>query len=330
MGILDKIRERAAGGLKRIVLPESDDQRTLEAVNYILKNKIARITLIGKDNLKELKIRPKDPEGLELIDPVGYKDIDSLASEYYELRKHKGMTPEEAGEVVRKDYLTFGALMVRRGLADGFVAGANHTTPDVIRTALRCLNIDKSIGVVSGAFLMEVPNSRYGENGVFVFADCAVNPEPNSRQLAGIAVSSAMLFRKLVDKIPRVAFLSYSSKGSAGGPNVEKVIEALKIAKEAAPDLVIDGELQVDSAIVSEVAKRKCQESDIAGKANVLIFPNLDAGNISYKLVQRLANARAVGPILLGFTKSCSDLSRGCSAEDIVDAAALTSVMAQG
>jgi phosphate acetyltransferase len=227
---------------------------------------------------------------------------------------------------VTKEYVVFGALLVRTGLADGFVAGASHTTPDVVRTAIHCLELDKKIGSVSSAFLMVVPNSVYGESGIFIFADCGVNPDPNPNQLAGSAIAAAELFEKLVGKKPIVAFLSYSSQGSAKGPLVDKVVEAVKMAKERAPALAIDGEFQVDSAIVPEVAKLKCSASPVAGKANVLVFPNLDSGNISYKLVQRLANARAVGPLLLGTTKPCSDLSRGCSVDDIVDAVALTSV----
>jgi phosphate acetyltransferase len=217
---------------------------------------------------------------------------------------------------------------VRKGAADGFVAGANHTTPDVIRAAIRCLSIDRNIGVISGAFFMEVPDSPYGERGLFVFADCGVNPEPNARQLAGIAASSANLFLKLTGKTPKVAFLSYSSKGSAEGPLVEKMREAVAKAKEISPGLLVDGEFQVDSAIVPEVAALKCAASDVAGRANVLIFPDLNSGNISYKITQRLAKARAVGPILLGFTKPCSDLSRGCYVDDIVDAVAITALEA--
>jgi len=249
-----------------------------------------------------------------------------MAAEYYELRKLKGVTPEEARKTVLTDYLTFGAMLVKEGVADGFVAGASHTTPDVIRAALRCFSIDRQIGVISGAFLMEVPNCPYGEKGVFIYADCGVNPSPNARQLAGIAVSSATLFQKLVGKRPAVAFLSYSSKGSAEGELVDKMKEAVRRAKEIAPDLLIDGEFQADSAIVPEIAMIKCGDNPVAGKANVLIFPNLDSGNISYKLTQRLANARAVGPLLQGFEKPASDLSRGCNAEDIVDAVAVTSV----
>ena len=325
MSIIDEIRIRASKANKRIVLPESDDSRTFEALDYILDKGIAKIVLVGKDSMGS-RIKSKNLKNLEIIDPEKYKGIDRVASEYYGLRKAKGATPEEARETVTKDYLTFGAMLVRLDAADGFVAGANHTTADTVRAALRCLRIDREIGVVSGAFLMEVPNSAYGEKGVFIFADCGVNPEPNARQLAGIAVSSANLFKKIVGKTPRVAFLSYSSKGSAEGPLVEKVKEALRRARESSPELLVDGEYQVDSAIVPEVAAIKCPGDSIAGKANVLIFPDLNSGNISYKLTQRLANARAVGPLLQGFLKPASDLSRGCTAEDIVDAVAITAI----
>ncbi|MFH0764577.1 MAG: phosphate acetyltransferase [Candidatus Omnitrophota bacterium] len=327
MSLIDDIRNRSTELGRKIVLPESDDPRTIEALDCILDKKIAKIVLVGKDDARR-SIKSKNLNDLEILDPEKYRDIDRMASEYYELRKAKGMTPEEAQAAVRKDYLIFGGMLVRQGLADGFVAGASHTTPDVIRTALRCLTIDKNIGVVSGAFLMEVPNSPYGDNGAFIFADCGVNPEPNSRQLAGIAVSSADLFRKLTGHAPRVAFLSYSSKGSAEGPLVQKVRDAVAKAKESSSGLLIDGEFQVDSAIVPEVARIKCAESEVAGKANVLIFPDLNSGNISYKMTQRLANARAVGPLLMGFTKPASDLSRGCFVEDIVDAVAVTAIRA--
>lgn len=327
MGILEKIRDRASKNLKRIVLPESYDERPMEAARLILDNKISKLIVIGDDAVRK-KIKSKNTSLLEVIDPRNYKDIERIAAKYYELRKLKGMTPEEAHKTVLTDYLTFGAMLVKEEIADGFVAGANHTTPNVIRVALRCLTVDREIGVVSGAFLMEVPNCPYGEKGVFIFADCGVNPQPNARQLAGIAVSSAALFQKLVGKRPVVAFLSYSSKGSAEGELVDKIREAVTMAKEIAPEMLIDGEFQADSAIVPEVAKIKCGDNPVAGKANVLIFPNLDSGNISYKLTQRLANARAVGPLLQGLRKPASDLSRGCSAEDIVDAVAVTAVMA--
>ena len=325
MGILDQIRERAKKNLKKIVLPESEDDRTIEAAEYILDNKIAKLVVMGDDSVRR-KIKSKNSSYIEVIDPEGYRGIDKMISEYYEIRKLKGITPEEARKAVLTDYLTFGAMLVKEEAADGFVAGASHTTPDVIRAALRCLSIDREIGVVSGAFLMEVPDCVYGEKGVFIFADCGVNPSPNARQLAGIAVSSATLFQKLVGKCPAVAFLSYSSKGSAEGELIDKIREAVSRAKEIAPDLLIDGEFQADSAIVPEIAKIKCGDNPVAGKANVLIFPSLDSGNISYKLTQRLANARAVGPLLQGFRKPASDLSRGCSVEDIIDAVAVTAV----
>ncbi len=328
MSILKKIREKASRNLKRIVLPESDDERTIEAARFILDNKISNLIVVGDDSVRK-KIKSKNTLLLEVLNPATYKDIERIAAEYYELRKPKGMTEEEAAQAVLKDYLTFGAMLVRNNVADGFVAGANHTTPSVIRAALRCLIIDMEIAVVSGAFLMEVPDCPYGEDGLFIFADCAVNPQPNARQLAGIAVTSAALFQKLTGKRPVVAFLSYSSKGSAEGELVNRIREAVSRAKETAPDLLIDGELQADSAIVPEVAKIKCGDNPVAGRANVLIFPNLDSGNISYKLTQRLAKARAVGPLLQGFRKPCSDLSRGCSAEDIVDAVAVTAIRAQ-
>jgi phosphate acetyltransferase len=327
LAFVDIIRERASRNPKRIALSESEDARTIEAVDTILEKRIARVILIGKDDIAG-KIRAKNRRDLELIDPEKYRETESFISEYYELRRHKGVTPEEARTTVLGEYVTFAAMLTRRGIADGFVAGASHTTPDVIRAALRCLPKDPAIGVISGAFVMEVPRCHYGENGVFIFSDCGVNPDPNPDQLAGNAISSATLFEQLTGGKARVALLSYSSKESAQGPLVEKIREALKKAQAAAPGLLIDGEFQADSAIVPEVAELKCPGSDVAGRANVLIFPNLDSGNIAYKLVQRLANARAIGPFLLGFKRPCSDLSRGCSADDIVDAAAVTALRA--
>jgi phosphate acetyltransferase len=327
LSIIDEIRGRAAKNLKKIVLPESDDPRTLQALDYILDKKIAKIILIGKEDVRA-KVKSRNLQDLEIIDPLKYADTESIANEYYELRKTKGMTADEAGKSVREDWIIFGAMLVRRDLADGFVAGANHTTADTVRAALRCLKIDREISVAAGSFLIEVPFSPYGEKGVFIFADCGVNPEPNARQLAGIGVLSARLFEQLMGKPARVAFLSYSSKGSAEGPLVDKIKDAIAKAKDIAPNLSIDGEFQVDSALVPEVAKIKCPASDIAGRANVLIFPDLNSGNIAYKLTQRLANARAVGPLLMGFTKPCSDLSRGCSVDDIIDAVAISAVRA--
>jgi len=325
LSILGDIRRKAAARRKTVVLPESDDPRTLDALTTILDQSIANIILIGKEEVRS-KIKAKSLNDLTIIDPLKFKDTDAIANEFFELRKLKGVTPEGARETMREDWMAFGAMLVRRGMAHGFVGGANHTTAATVRAALHCLKIDKTIGVAAGAFLMEVPGSPYGEKGIFIFADCGVNPEPNARQLGGIAVLSARLFSQLIGKTPKVAFLSYSSKGSAQGPLVDKVKEALVRAREMATDILIDGELQVDSALVPEVAKIKCGESPVAGQANVLIFPDLNSGNISYKLTQRLANARAVGPLLMGFMEPCSDLSRGCSVDDIVDAVAITAV----
>ncbi len=325
MSILEQIRTKAVARQKTVVLSESDDKRTLDATACILDDKIAKIILVGKEDIKA-QIKSKNLADLTVIDPVKFKDIDAVGNEFYELRKAKGMTLEEAQKTVREDWLTFGAMLVRRGMAHGFVAGANHTTADTVRAALRCLKIDKTVSVAAGSFLMEVPNSPYGEKGVFVYADSGVNPEPNTRQMVGIAYLSAKLFEQLVGKTAKVAFLSYSSKGSAEGPLIDKVRDAYNKTKETFPDMLVDGELQVDSAIVPEVAKTKCGNSPVAGQANVLIFPDLNAGNISYKLTQRLANARAIGPLLMGFVNPCSDLSRGCNADDIVDAVAITAV----
>ena len=326
MAILNSIKLKAVQLQKRIVLPESEDQRTIDAASYVLDHSIAKLVVIGKDDVRA-KIASKNTKDLEVIDPQGFKDIEAYISQYYELRKAKGMTPEEARKTVREDKLTFGALLVRNGYADGFVAGASNTSADVTRAALRCLSLDRKIGTVAGAFLMEVPDCQYGQDGVFIFADCGVNPDPNVNQLAGIALASAKLFEQLVGATPRVAFLSYSSKGSGHGPAIDMIVEAVKKAKAANPALLIDGEFQADSALVPEVAKIKCPDGgEVAGKANVLIFPDLNSGNISYKIVQRLAKARAIGPLFMGFTKVCSDLSRGCDVQDIVDAVAITAV----
>jgi len=326
MSIFDTIRSRARSNPKIIALPEHDDERVLEAARIIRDNKIARLLLVGKEHLKQ-EFTQKGDTGIEVVNPSEYPGIDQLADLYYQLRKHKGMTPQEASQAVRENYLLFSFLLARTGKIDGVVAGASHTTPDVLRMALQTLPRDESIGTISGSFIMELPgNPPLGEQGVFVFADCGVNPDPSPRQLVGIARASALTFRQIVGTTPKVAFLSYSSKGSAEGPTVEKVREAAKKIKEVEPDLLADGELQLDSAIVPEVAKKKCAGSPVAGYANVLIFPNLDAGNITYKIVQRMARARAVGPILQGFTCACSDLSRGCDADDVVDAVAVTAL----
>jgi len=318
--LITSIRQKARANPRRIVLPETEDPRTLQAIDFILRKKIAKVIAIGSGRIKR-RIKASNTGLLEIIDPEKSGDTEGLANTYCGLRRHKGMTIEEARRKVRKEHVIFGALLVRLGMADGLVAGASHTTPNVVRTVIHCIPIDRASGVVSSAFVMLVP-----KRDAFLFADCGVNPDPDSNQLAGIAIEAAKLFRQLVRAKPRVAFLSYSTKGSASGPRVDKVVEALKIARGRSPGLLIDGELQADSAISPDVARIKCPGSEIAGRANCLIFPSLESGNIAYKLVQRLTNARAIGPLLMGTTKPASDLSRGCSAEDIIDAVAITSL----
>lgn len=307
--IITRIRARAKINLKTIALPEIEDIRVKEAAEIIEKEGIAKILLLGRGMLDKGR-------------------QDKYARDYYELRKLKGITPEEAREVLG-DPLYYAAMMTHNGDIDGFVAGASHTTPSVARAAIQCLGTDPKINLASSCFVMSIPDSSYGEQGAFIFADCGIIPEPNPRQLASIAISNAELAQKIFGIMPRVALLSYSTKGSAKGRPVDKVLEGLALARQMRPGLLIDGELQVDAAIVPEVAKIKCRNSLLGGKANVLIFPSLEAGNIGYKLVQRLAKARAIGPLIVGLNKPASDLSRGCSAEDIVDCVAVTAVRAQ-
>lgn len=307
--IISGLRERAKKDPKKIIFPEASDERIIKAVEYIKKENIAIPFLLTHDNL--------EPEKQE-----------EFANIFYEKKQVKGITLEEAREIMENP-LYYAAMMVRLGYADGFVAGAVYTTSNVVRAALNCLRIDRSYGIVSSCFIMAVPNCSYGEGGLFVYADCGVIPYPTSDQLALIALSAARFARDVLDITPRVALLSFSTKGSAEGRWIDKVKEAVDIAKSKDDSVLIDGELQADSAIVSDVAKRKVADSEVAGKANVLIFPNLDAGNICYKLTERLANARAIGPIILGTVQSCSDLSRGCSVDDIVDCTAVTVIRAQ-
>ena len=328
------IREKAKKSLKKIVLPETDDARAVEAGFYVAKEKIAKVVFLGDiESTKKslLKFGRYDEKAVEIIDPKTSGIIDRLAKGLSQKRHNKYPDENTAKKILLDNYVFFGAMMTADGLADGFVAGASHTTSDVARAAIHCLEVDESIGVASGAFVMYVENSHYGDGGLFIFADCGLLPEPNPRQLGGIAVASAKLYQKLFDKEPYVAMLSYSTKSSAQGQLVDKVKKGVEEARVLAPDILIDGEFQVDSALDPEVAKIKTSAKDnkVAGKANVLIFPNLDSGNISYKLVQRLANARAIGPIIQGLNKPASDLSRGCIVDDVIDAVAITAVRAQ-
>ncbi len=331
MNFLNQIRSKAKKNPKTILLPEGYDERVLKAASFLTRNGLAKIILLGQSDeiIKKAKSKGINLKNIEIIDPLTAEDFDNFVQGYYQLRKHKGISLDDALATLNSNFVFYAAMCVRNNKADGFVAGADYTTRDVARAAIHCIGINPETPVVSSAFIMIIPNCPYGEKGFFIFADCGIIPEPSSEQLCEIAFSSSKLLEQLSNFKPKVAMLSFSTKGSASSPSVEKVAEAMKLARSKYPDLVIDGELQADSAIIPEVAKIKSPNSPLRGKANILIFPNLDAGNICYKLVQRLAKARAVGPLLEGLNKPCSDLSRGCSSEDIIDTVALTVVRAQ-
>ncbi len=328
---IDKIKERARSDIKTIVLPETTDKRTLIAASHILQEGIADLILVGNEEkiLDGAGWLDIELDGAKIIDPHNTEKLDEYADLLYEVRKSKGMTPEKARETLLSDYLTFGVMMVKANDADGMVAGACHATADTLRPALQILKTAPGTKLVSGFFIMDVPDCDMGYNGTFLFADCGLNQDPGPEELAAIADSSAKSFKNLVGAKPIIAMLSHSTKGSAKHPLVDKMVEATRIAHEQYPNLVIDGELQTDAAIVPSVAKAKAPGSEIGGKANVLIFPNLDAGNIGYKLVQRLGKAEAYGPMLQGLAKPVNDLSRGCTWEDVVGVVALTAVQAQ-
>lgn len=331
MAYIDRIKERARQDKKTIILPESTDKRTLIAAAQILQEGIADIIMIGNeekihDGAGWLEV---DLTGLQVVNPATSDKLDEYVELLYETRKAKGMTMDKAREILLSDYLTFGIIMVKANDADGMVAGACHSTADTLRPALQILKTAPGIKLVSGFFILDVPNCEFGDNGTFLFADCGLNQDPSAEELAAIADTSAKSFKSLIGSKPIIAMLSHSTKGSAKHALVDKVVEATRIAKEEYPHLMIDGELQTDAALVPSVAKSKAPGSDVAGKANVLIFPNLDCGNIGYKLVQRLAKADAYGPMLQGIAKPVNDLSRGCSWQDIVGVVALTAVQAQ-
>ena len=326
MAIIDVLKEKAKADKKTIVLPESEDRRTYEAAAKILKEGIANIVLVGTDEDVKKHGEGLDLTGIQVVDPATSDKTAAYIDKLVELRSKKGMTPEQAKEILLNQYLYYGVMMVKMGDADGMVSGACHSTADTLRPCLQILKTKPGTKLVSAFFLMEVPNCEFGENGTFVFADCGLNQDPNPEELAAIAASSAESFRSLVGAEPKVAFLSHSTKGSAKHALVDKVVEATKIAREQNPDLKLDGEMQLDAAIVPSVGEAKAPGSEVAGHANVLIFPNLDAGNIGYKLVQRLAKAEAYGPVTQGIAAPVNDLSRGCSAEDIVGVVAITAV----
>ena len=332
MSFIEEIKERARKDIKTILLPEAEDIRTLEATKMVLEEKYAKVILIGNKEriLNKAKENNIDISGAEIIEPERSEKYNEYVELLYNLRKHKGMTEEQAKELV-KDPTHFGMLMLKdeKSTADGLVSGAVHSTSDTLRPALQILKTKPGTKLVSAFFVMVVPNCDYGENGTFIFADSGLNQNPNEDELSEIAISSSESFKQLVGKEPKVAMLSYSTKGSAKSELTEKMINATKLVKEKAKSLIVDGELQLDAAIVPEIAKSKAPNSPVKGEANVLVFPNLDAGNIGYKLVQRLAKAEAYGPLCQGIAKPVNDLSRGCSSKDIAGVIAITAVQAQ-
>lgn len=331
MGLMEKIRAKAKTDKKVIALPEGSEPRTVKAAELIKSEGLAEVVLIG-DEAEINKVAKEvgaNIEGVRIINPLTSPKLKEYADTFYALRKSKGVTEEQAAEIV-KDSIYYGTMMVKLKDADGMVSGAVHSTGDLLRPGMQVIKTAPGISTVSSFFVMEVPNCSYGQEGLFVFGDCAVNPNPNAAELASIAVASAQNAKVLCGIEPKVAMLSFSTMGSAKHELVNKVIEATKIAKETAPELLIEGELQLDAAIDEKVGQLKAPGSKVAGHANVLIFPDLQAGNIGYKLVQRLANAEAIGPICQGFAAPINDLSRGCSIEDIVNVVAITAVQAQG
>ena len=328
MNIIDRIKERASKNKKTIVLPETEDIRTLKAAILVENEGFANIILIGnKKKVHDLANQHNlDLGNILIIDPKNSDKTEELINAFYELRKVKGITIEEAKKIITTNYLYFGDMLVKLGYADGLVAGAVNSSTNVLRAALQTIKTAKDSKIVSSFFIMDVPNCEYGANGIFLYSDCGMIQNPTSEELVEIANSSAKTFKQLIEKEPIVAMLSHSTFGSSKHPDVDKVVNAVKLVREKYPNLNLDGELQADAAIVPSVAKSKAPNSKVAGKANVLIFPDLDAGNIAYKLTERLAKAKAYGPITQGIAKPVNDLSRGCNEYDIVGVVAITCV----
>ncbi|MBE3090708.1 MAG: phosphate acetyltransferase [Candidatus Atribacteria bacterium] len=330
MKLSQLIREKAKKNPKIIVLPEGEEPRMIKAAETIINEGFASLILLGREENIKSKARELGIDlsnKIKIINPRDSEKLKEYAESYYQIRKNKGVSLDEAYQLLENP-LYFGALMVYHDDADGLVAGSINATGDVFRPALQTIKTAPGINIVSSSFVMVVPDCPYGEKGIIVFADCALNPEPNAEQLADVAIASAATGKALVGFEPKVAMLSFSTKGSAKHPLVDKVIEATKIAKKKKPELLIDGELQADAALIPSIGERKAPNSKIAGKANVLIFPDLNSGNIAYKLIERLAKAEAIGPISQGMRKPVNDLSRGCSAEDIVNVVAITVLQA--
>lgn len=331
MELLNRIYEKAKKDVKTIVLPEGLEARTIQAASKIAQEKLAKVILLGNEDDVQTKANQlgTDLSEVDIVNPDTSELTADLAAILFELRKHKGITEEKA-MTVAKNPLYFAALAVQSGKADGYVAGAENTTGDVLRPALQIIKTKPGITVVSGSFVMILPDKEFGTDGILVLADCAVNPNPTSQQLAEIAYLTAKTAENIAGIEPKVAMLSFSTKGSAQHELVEKVVQATELAKARFPEVLIDGEMQLDAAIVPEVGTRKAPDSPVAGHANVLVFPDLQAGNIGYKFIERIGRGKAIGPVLQGMAKPVNDLSRGCSIEDIVNVTALTAVQAQG
>jgi phosphate acetyltransferase len=332
MDLLSRVKAEAQKHSKRIVLPEGTEERTLKAANQIIEEKIAEIILIGDPAIIQTKAKEFGLTRIsdaKIVDPKDHPKREEYINSFVEIRKHKGMTPEKAKQLLENP-LYLAVMMIKHGDADGEVAGADNATGDVLRPAFQIVKTQPGVSVVSGAFFMILPDKSFGEDGLMVFADCAVHPNPTASELAEIAVCTAQTTRAIGGFEPKVAMLSFSTKGSAQHEMVDKVVEATKLARKMDPNLKIDGELQSDAAIIPAIGKKKAPDSEIAGEANVLVFPTLETGNIAYKLVQRMAKAEAVGPVLQGMAAPINDLSRGCSVSDIVNLVAITANQAAG
>jgi phosphate acetyltransferase len=329
MSFADELLVRARKLNKKVVLPETEDERTLQAAAILAREKICRVVLVGvPDQVNaDAKKCGADISGCEILSPLDEKTTAPLAEKLFQYRKDKGVTIEKARELI-KDYLYFGTMLLKEGIVDGYVAGATHTTGDNLRPGLQIVKAAPGLKTVSSFFVMIHPNPKFGDNGVMIYSDCGMVEMPTAEQLADIAVASAQSWRQLVGTEPRVAMLSYSTKGSAKSTDTEKVLKALDIVKKAHPTLCIDGEMQFDAAVIPAIGERKAKGSSVAGKANVFIFPDLDAGNIGYKITERIGGAQALGPLVQGMARPAHDLSRGCCADDIVKVAAIAAIMA--